>query len=138
MVTSGEIQVEEMADAATTGVVASVKLPSNSDLTTNPQIIFSLVTTVTGVAGDVRFEATLRYVADGELTTKAADETILLTNTAINTADAMDSITFTLNGSLMAAGDFAFINLRRLGLDAADTFTGRVAVAKTAIVEVDT
>lgn len=99
------------------------------DLTVNPTITIPFVITQVGAANaNIRMQLTMRYIAVGELTTKAADETLLQTVAVINTLNQMHSMTFTLNAALMAAGDVMNFLLERLGSDGADTFTGRIGV----------
>jgi hypothetical protein len=99
------------------------------DLTVNPTITIPFVVTVVGAASaNVRMRLTMRYIAVGELTSKAADETLLQTVAVTNTLNIVGSMTFTLNASLMAAGDVLNFHLERLGTDAADTFTGRIGI----------
>lgn len=100
------------------------------DLTVNPVIQIPFVVTVVGAASaNVQMRLTMRYIATGELTTKAADETLLQTVAVTNTLNIMNTMTFTLNAALIAAGDVMNFHLERLGSDAADTFTGRIGIS---------
>lgn len=95
----------------------------------NPTITIPFVITVVGAANaNVRMQLTIRYIAVGELTSKAADETLLQTVAVINTLNQMHSMTFTLNAALIAADDVINFDLQRLGSDATDTFTGRIGI----------
>jgi hypothetical protein len=72
---------------------------------------------------------TCRYIANGELTSKAADETVLVTQPVVNTDKIMGQISFPLNAALMAASDKINLHLERVGnVDPPDTFTGSVGI----------
>jgi len=130
---TSEVRVWEMQDTQTRGVAASFEIPRNMDLTVNPILNVPFICTVAAANGNVRMSLTARYIAAGELTTKAADETLLQTVAVVGTVNQNQTImTFTLNASLMAAGDIINILLQRLGGDAADTFTGRIGLVENA------
>src|SRR3989304_9918779 len=79
------------------GVYGVSTLPGEIDLATvNPLITVRFITSGTGVAGNVILRATMRYVANGELITKAADETFTNTVAVINTLGAISTTTYTL------------------------------------------
>jgi hypothetical protein len=126
---SNQIPTFELPDGSTKGVVGDLETPRNIDLTVDPQIQFQFVVLVTGAAdANVRMSLTVRNIAVGELTTKAADQTLLQTVAVINTANRVHLMTFTLDRTLIAAGDRLSYHLERLGTDGADTFTGTIGI----------
>lgn len=121
-----------MRDGQTDGVASSFLVPRNMDLTVDPilQVPFVVTQAGGGGNGNVRMRLTVRYIAVGELTTKAADETLLQTVAVINTLNQMHLMTFTLDSALMAAGDVINLHLERLGTDVLDTYTGRIGIVE--------
>lgn len=103
------------------------------NLAVDPIVQIPFVVVLAGAASaNVRMRLTCRYIAVGELTSKAADETLLQTVAVVNTLNRMHLMTFTLDSALMAAGDVLNLHLQRLGTDALDTFTGRIGIDQTA------
>jgi len=125
---SNEVIVWELRDNVTDGVSLSILIPNGMSLAVNPVISIPFVVTVAAANGNVRMSLTMRYIAVGELTTKAADETLLQTVAVVGTLNRMHLMTFTLNAALMAAGDVLNFHLQRLGADALDTYSGRIGI----------
>lgn len=123
----------ELPDGSTKGVVTTFDLPKNTGLVVSPVVRIPYFVSVLGAASaNVRMRLTARYIADGELTSKAADETLLQTVAVTNTLNRMDEMSFTLNAALLAQSDKVNLHLERLGADGADTFTGAIAIVEDA------
>jgi len=130
---SNEVPTWNLPNNVTRGIVSVFRVPRGFDGTTDPVVRLDVFTVVLGAAtANVRFQLTARYIADTELSTKAADETILQTESIINTLNENNQISFTLDGTLIADNDYVSLHLERLSSDAADTFTGRIGVAREA------
>jgi hypothetical protein len=128
-VNEDQVWTFEFPDGSVKGVVTTKRTPTNMVFTQNPILRVPFIVTTTGAASaDVRMRLTCRYIANGELTSKAADETLLLTQAVTNTDKIMGEMTFTLNAALMAAADKLNFHLERLGTDGADTFTGSIGI----------
>jgi hypothetical protein len=130
LVFSNLVPTFELPDAVTTGTVSDLETPRNIDLTTvDPIVRIQFVVSLAGAAdADVRLRLTVRNIAVSELTTKAADQTILSTVAVVNTVNRVHETTFTVDRTLIAAGDRLSYHLERLGTDGADTFTGRIGI----------
>ncbi len=129
-VTTGDLLAFELTNGATKAVLLDSHRPVDMSLVVNPVIHFHFVVTNTGSGnGNVRFQLAIKYIADGELTTKANDETLLATVAVINTLNEHHSHTFTLDVSLITAADRHFsFKLERLGADVLDTYDGAIGI----------
>lgn len=77
------VRTFELPDDDTKGVVANFILPRNIDLLVDPSMMIEFFISSTGSGnGNVRFRTTARYIAVGETTAKAADETVSQTEAA--------------------------------------------------------
>lgn len=133
-VVSGDILTFEFQDAGPIrSVIGAVNYPNNQAPIFNPVLIVPLVVTVTGAGnGNVVLRLHAKYIASGELTTKADDETINMTVPLINTLHQKHEVEFVLDKTLISAGDYVSFKLERIHTDAADTFTGRFGVTEIA------
>jgi len=115
-------------------IIGSEQLPTGIDLSAiDPDITIHFVITSTGGgSADVRFELEATYIADGELTTKAIDETLTQDVTVTDTLKTQHSVTFTLDRTLMSLNDVVRLKLSRLNSDPNDTYTGDVAAYERA------
>ena len=129
---SGDTFCFVLNNAITSGVKANLPMPRDISLaTTNPIVNVRYVVSQNGAGnGDVRLQLTCRYKAVGELLSAAAEQTLLATSAVTDTVDQLHEQQFTLDRSLMAAGDSLSFDLSRLGGDGADTFTGRIAIVE--------
>lgn len=119
----------ELRDGQTRTVGGTIEIPKNIDLTTNPTVDIQFAVSGTGAGNaNVRLQLEAQYIADTELMTKAADETILSTEAVTDTLNRLHTVTKTLDASLMADGDRLSFALTRIGGDAADTYTGDIAI----------
>lgn len=120
----------DFANAVTSSVLGHWRIPSDADLTVAPTIAAEFAVSLLG-AGDanVRWQCTTKYVAiTGVLS--GTQETLLVTSPVTNAIDQLHGLTLTLNPALIPLGGLVTATLSRLGADAADTFTGRVAVVQ--------
>jgi hypothetical protein len=124
----------EFTDGSDKGVVGTIRIPYKVDLTAvNPVLNVTFITTVAAVAGNSRLRLTARYLADGELTSAAASQTITQDESTTNTNNAINQAAFTLDRTLMAAADEVNFFLERVGTDVVnDTFTGTIAMLDSA------
>lgn len=129
---TGDIISFELPNAAEKAVVTDFPLPDNFDTSKNPTVIIGFVpAVVAGANGNVRLKLEARYIAEGELTTKAFDETIFLTQAIIDTPDEIQvHAIFTLDASKMAALDHNSLKITRLGNDALDTYGNSIEVLR--------
>ena len=116
--------------------LTNAPIPDGGDV--NPIINFEVYTAFSGGspgAGNVRVKAEVRYIAPGELTSKAADETLfkVVAMSATNKERAIGKIT--LDRSLVMSSDMISIVLTRDWADAADTYGDRVMLAKRATLQ---
>ena len=132
-VITGEIRGWVLPNTTTTGISTQVVTPKAMDTATDPILQIPLWVHMTGAASaNVRLRLEARYIANGEQVDKTVDETILQTFPVTNTGDELHLTSFTLTGSLIALSDTINLHLERLGSDAADTFTGQIAIVKSA------
>jgi hypothetical protein len=115
-----------------------VLLTRISLLTVDPVVSFFIYSTTLPVlttADDVRWQLEVRNIAPGNSTAGAADQTLLATQTlpTIATNSNQGVLTFTLDRTLMTAGETLLLVLSRLGTDAADNYTGDVGVAEASL-----
>ena len=128
-VTLGNMPVFSLENGATMGVVGHTGLPDDIDLSTdNPIVHMAFAISATGGGSNVRFSLEMKYIAVGELVTKAPDETLLLTKAVINTINELHTVMFTLDRTKIEATDHIEFHLERLGSAGPDTFTGAVGV----------
>lgn len=108
-------------------LVINDRLPERARLTTtNPRLRIPFQTTDTGAASAaVDLQVQVRYIATGELTSKAADETFTPSPVVTNTVDTMHEIELTLDRTKMAAADKLAVYLTNLGTGA---FTGKIGI----------
>ena len=105
---------------------------------TNPTINFIVYSTTAPVAttsDSVRWQLEARYITETELATKAADETILITQGLPTTvANSRQTIlTFTLDKTLMTDQDVILFSLSRIGGDSSDIYNADVAIGQSGI-----
>lgn len=132
---NNDVKVVALPDGATKGVVVTLPISGGADLAINPTLTIGLVITGAGAASaNVKIDLDIKYIAPGELTSKADDENLSNIVAITNTIDTVHTTTFTINASLAAAGDIASLNITREGGDAADTFTGEIGIIKTVLV----
>ena len=133
-VTSGDLIAFELPNAATKAVLADEVTPINLSLAVNPVLDIHFVVSSAGTgAGNVRFRLLVRYIDNGELTTKAVDETLPRTIGVINTLNEHHTFTVTLDASKISATDHHIsFKLERLGADVLDTFDGNIAILDAA------
>jgi hypothetical protein len=136
---SGNFLVFLFPEGATKAVVTDYPLDSTVDLTTtDPVLIIKFAVTTPGTGGgDVRLVLEATYVAVGELTTKAVDETLTNDVTVTNTQDLMHTTSFTLDRTLMAAGDSVSFLLERQGGNVNDTYDGEIGIIEHSSLEID-
>jgi hypothetical protein len=94
---------------------------------------------VSGSSDDIRWRLTCKYVAVGEQPNKASDQVIAQTQTFTTlTASARQAdLVFTLDRALISIGDVIFLNLERVGGDAADNYSSDAAIGQSgALIEV--
>lgn len=128
-VSEDQVWAFELTDGTTKGVVITLFTPAGMSFATNPIVNIPFIVTVPGAASaNVRMRLTCRYIANGELTSKAPDETLFQTVAVVNTDKRMDVMSFTLDAALLAPGDKINLHLERLGADGLDTFTGSIGI----------
>lgn len=136
-----EVTVEDMGtielpDGAVKGVIADHIISSIVSLSIDPILTVRFVINITGGASqNVVLRLIARYIASGELVTKAADQTLTNTVSIINTANQLHTTTFTLDRTLLAASDNVTFHLERLGTDGADDFTGAIGIEEHSRIE---
>jgi len=105
---------------------------SNIDPTVN-FIVYS--TDAPSAAEAVVWQLTCKYKAEGEAVTGAAAQIIpqtkVLTDLAASTRQ--QNLQFTLDRSLISIGDVLFLNLERIGGDAADTYGSDIGIGQSGI-----
>jgi hypothetical protein len=126
---SGDLLIFEFPNSQTRSVVGNLILPKEMVMTTDPVLTvqYTVVAPV-GVTGNARLEMHVKYIAVGELTTKADDQTFIFDQPVTGTLNLLQVFNRTLNSSLMAESDKLSIRLTRIGTDANDTFTGTLAI----------
>lgn len=106
---------------------------------TNPIVRFVVYSTTAPVAttsDSVRWQLQARYIAEAELATKAADETILITQglptTVANTRQTI--LQFILDRTLITDQDVILFTLSRIGGDGSDIYNANVGVGQSGII----
>nr|NIM21277.1 hypothetical protein [Candidatus Latescibacterota bacterium]NIO77481.1 hypothetical protein [Candidatus Latescibacterota bacterium] len=79
---------------------------------------------------DAVFRLNVKYIATGELSTKANDETLDQTVAVTDTLDSRQQMTYTLDKSLISSGDYVSLRLERIHSDPADTYSGNIGIAE--------
>jgi len=128
----------ELADSVDDkGVTFSLPLSPGFNLSTNPKVDFDIFVFATGAGNaNAYFELAVKYIAAGELTSKANDETLNATLAIVDVDSERQSLlSFTLNTSLIVNSDSLVAVMRRLGNDVLDTYTGKLMVASGGAVE---
>lgn len=137
VVSSGNLEVFEFPDGLTRSLSSESQIRDGVLISANPVLDAQFAVTTNGAGNaDVRLQLQITYIAVGELTTKAVDETVLLTCPVIDTFDQLHTCSFQLDKSLVVGGEVAQVVLSRLGGDGADTFTGKVGILKTSRITV--
>jgi len=109
-------------------------LPTNLDTAVSTEIIVALAAPTDSTAtGNIRIEALIGYVADQDslLDSAAHDSTVLQTKAVPATAALSTgyiTATFDMGTTGLVAGKQAWVAFRRLGADAADTYTANVVL----------
>jgi hypothetical protein len=127
MITNGDSISFELPDGSTKAVVGHAPLPSGIDFTGHFRlVVYYAVSTPGPGSGNISLRGNFKYIAVGELMTKANDETITLLSGVTNTDDRLHRVEFNLNPSLMAENDFMSCKIERLGLT--DAYNGNIAI----------
>jgi len=105
---------------------------------TDPEVAFVIYSTTAPSLGneDVRWQLEARYIAENEGPGKAADETLLITQSLdhFTANERQDILRFTLDRTLVTDQDVIMFTLERIGGDAADTYGVDVAVGQAGII----
>ncbi len=131
-VLSGDILVFEFQDGGPIrGVISAINYPFGSAPVTNPIVVIPFFVTSTGAGDDdAVFRLNVKYIATGELSTKANDETLDQTVAVTDTLDSRQQMTYTLDKSLISSGDYVSLRLERIHSDPADTYSGNIGIAE--------
>ncbi len=104
----------------------------------NPELDFIIYSTTAPGIGDEDVEWLLeaRYIAENESPSKAADETLSVTQTLPNqTLNTRQSVlVFTLDRTKITSLDTLMFKLSRVGGDVLDNYTGDIAVSQSGII----
>ena len=126
----------ELADGVTEQVVAQFNIPEDMDLTVDVNQSVSWSTLFTAVSGgtDVRYNVAIKYLAIGDLTTSADDETVAFTTPiATPSVNQVSLGGLALTKPTVTGLNYARLKVQRLGGDGLDTFTGKIAISKYGI-----
>lgn len=114
-------------------VIGAIQYPVNRAPVVNPQLIVPFIVTTTGAGnGNVLWRLHVKYIAVGELSTKADDETLDIAAPVVNTLNRFHQTFFTLDRTKIAVNDYVSFSLERQHGLAGDTFTGRVGATEIA------
>ena len=111
----GKIPVWAFSASALRYIRHTTRLPVNVDLTTiNPRLVIDYAPADNQTSGDqCRWRAQMTYITNGELLTKAIDETVAISADVPTAQDEKDSVVIELDRTLMAAGDLVSIEISR-------------------------
>lgn len=128
VITIDDLATFEFDDGdSTKNIIAEFTVPDGIDLSTNPVLLMKFTVLATGAGNanaDLDLQAT--YIADGEQTDKAVDETISQSVAVTDVLEQQHEVTFTLDRTLIAASDA--IKLRLLRLGGSDAYSGDIGV----------
>lgn len=130
VVGSGKLEVFELPDGSTRSLSSESQIRDGVSISIDPILDAQLVVTTLGAGdADVDLQLEITYIAVGELTTKAVDETVLVSCPIVNILNLMHTCSFQLDKDLIIGGEVAQVVISRLG--GADAYTGRVGLLKT-------
>lgn len=125
----GDMVSFEFRDGFEESTTGNMQVPLAIDLTINPVLVIQFGVTKAGDASQaVQLRLNIKYIAEGELATKANDESLLHTVDITNTLEAIHTEEFTLDRTKIAVNDRISFRLTRLDNADPDTFTGDIAI----------
>ena len=125
---TGGISAFELKNNSVKGVLTTIHLPLEIDLTIAPVLRIPLAVSAIGVGGaNADFSLACHYISSGDLVTQVADEVVPQSLAIINTLNRVHFLNITLNPSLITAGDVVKFIFNRT---VADPYSGNLGALK--------
>jgi hypothetical protein len=139
VITVNDVGGVRFVDGQTRSARGQRHITSVIDLTVNPVLSVSIIVSSTGSGnGNADFTVEARYFADGELTSKAADETLPLVVAITNTLGRRHVVTTPLDRTKMGSGRLVHFKVTRAGSSGVDTYDGDLMLTRTGLISFGT